>query len=98
MSEAPERRPYWFWMDAPVFPGDIIKEVAARHGLTIDEIKSQNRSRRIAWPRQEAMYELRTHTRLSYPAIARFLGLSDHTTALHGVNAHKRRLKAGLVR
>jgi chromosomal replication initiator protein len=91
MSEAPR---YWFWMDAPVFPGDIIKEVAARHDLTVEELKSTSRARRLAWPRQEAMYELRMRTKLSYPQIARFLGLTDHTTALHGVKAHKRRQKA----
>jgi chromosomal replication initiation ATPase DnaA len=38
------------------------------------------------------MWELRRRTKLSTPQIARLLGLSNHTTVLHGIHRHKKRL------
>lgn len=73
---------------------DIIREVAARHGLTVGEILSPTRARRIAHPRQEAMWELRQRTKLSFPQIASRVGLTDHSAAMHGFRAHAKRLAA----
>lgn len=72
----------------------IIAEVAAKHGLSITELKSRDRAWRISHPRQEAMYELSKRTRMSLPAIARSLGLTDHTTVIHGIRAHEARIAA----
>jgi chromosomal replication initiator protein len=45
---------------------------------------SPSRVRRIARPRQIAMYLARQLTKMSYPQIGRRLGGRDHTTILHG--------------
>jgi len=57
--------------------------VAERFGLSREELLSPNRSARIAWPRQLAMYLAREHTNESLPAIGRRFGGRDHSTVLH---------------
>lgn len=76
----------------PTRPARIIAEVAARHGLSVDRLRGPSRRPEICHPRQEAMYRLRRETSLSYPAIARRLGRSDHTTAIHAERAHAARM------
>jgi chromosomal replication initiator protein len=52
-------------------------------GLTRDELLSESRSARVAWPRQVAMYLSREHTGQSLPAIGRSFGGRNHTTVMH---------------
>ena len=52
-------------------------------GLTRDELLSDGRAVRVAWPRQLAMYLAREHTDASLPAIGRAFGGRNHTTVLH---------------
>jgi chromosomal replication initiator protein len=75
----------------------IIQEVARRHDLTVEELLSNSRERHIAWPRQEAMWEMRQRTKMSLPQIARRLGLKDHTTIHHGIKRHEARMAEGQV-
>lgn len=70
----------------------IIRSVAEKHGMTVEVLLSESRLKRIAHARQEAMWEIRRRTKLSFPQIAERLGRKDHTTAWHGVRAHERRL------
>jgi chromosomal replication initiator protein len=56
-------------------------------GLTRDELVSQSRAARVAWPRQVAMYLAREHTGETLPAIGERFGGRNHTTVMH---AHKR--------
>lgn len=70
----------------------ILEEVATKHGLTVEDIKGPSRKRYVARARQEAMWQMRQRTRLSFPEIARRCGRGDHTTAIHGVKAHEARL------
>jgi hypothetical protein len=71
---------------------DIVRETAAKHGLSVNDLLSQCRRRAYAWPRQEAMYRVFTECpHVSYPEAGRRLGGRDHTTILHGVKAHCRR-------
>jgi chromosomal replication initiator protein len=61
-----------------------IQAAACDHfGLSADELLSSARTRRIAWPRQVAMYLSRELTDESLPAIGRHFGGRDHTTVLH---------------
>lgn len=71
----------------------IIAEVAEKYGLTYAELISSRRDRRLAWPRQEAMWRCAKETVSSYPEIAREF-YRDHTTVLHGIRAHEERLRA----
>lgn len=70
----------------------IVRQVAERHGITVEELLGPCRARRFAWPRQEAAYRLRTETPLSFAQIGERLGGRDHTTIIHAIRAHERRV------
>lgn len=72
----------------------ILKEVARQYGLTINDLRGDNRCRHIAHPRQIAYVRLRDETNLSYPSIARIMGDRDHTTIIYGERVARARLKA----
>ena len=62
-------------------------------GIGLEELVSADRSARLAWPRQLAMYLARQHTRESLPAIARRFGGRNHTTVLHACRRAAARLE-----
>lgn len=64
---------------------EIIRTVADHFGLTASVVKGEDKVRKIARPRQIAMYLCRQHTTLSFPDIGRALGGMDHTSIIHGV-------------
>lgn len=69
---------------------DIVRAVTAHYGLSPECMRSHRRFRRIARPRQIAMYFGRVLTANSYPKLGQLLGGRDHTTIIHG----ERRIKA----
>jgi chromosomal replication initiator protein len=70
----------------PVRTETILAETANYFGVTIDDLKSQNRSRPIVQARQIAMYLVRDLTDLSLPRVGAIFGGRDHTTVLHAWN------------
>src|SRR5256714_1387348 len=64
----------------------IQKTIAAYYGLKVADLKSKNNSRKVAVPRQVAMYLCKTLTKSSFPEIGREFGGKHHTTVLHSVN------------
>lgn len=63
---------------------DLIQDVVANYyNLSIQELKSQRRTRNIAYPRQIAMYLSRKMTDMSLPKIGDEFGGRDHTTVIH---------------
>lgn len=68
--------------DPPSVP-TILEIVADFYDLTVEELLSRSRSRRIALPRQIAMYILREEVKLSFPQIGEEIGGRDHTTAMY---------------
>jgi hypothetical protein len=71
---------------------DIVRETAAKHGLSVNCLLDQCPQRAYAWPRQEAMYRVINEClHVSYTEAGRRLGGRDHTTVLHGVRAYCRR-------
>lgn len=71
---------------------EILREVAAKHGLSVDVLLARCAQRAYAWPRQEAMYRVFTECpHISYPEAGRRMGGRDHTTILEGVRAYCRR-------
>lgn len=61
----------------------VIKdEVCSHFGITVDELVSSSRSRKLAYPRQIAMYLSRELTKNSLPKIGEEF-LRDHTTVMH---------------
>ena len=61
----------------------IARTVASHYKLTIEEIKSKNNSRAVAFPRQVAMYLCKRLTKHSYPEVGREFGGKHHTTVMH---------------
>src|SRR5205823_701173 len=62
---------------------EIQRATCEYFGLSSEELLSTSRTRRVAWPRQLAMYLAREFTRESLLAIGRQFGGRDHTTVLH---------------
>jgi len=63
---------------------DVIQDVVAGYfNLRIEDLKSQRRTRNIAYPRQIAMYLSRKLTDMSLPKIGEEFGGRDHTTVIH---------------
>ncbi len=65
---------------------------AQAFGLTREELLSANRSPRLAWPRQVAMYLAREHTGATLPAIGKGFGGRNHTTVMHACRRATERL------
>jgi len=66
-----------------VEPDRILEIVADTFSITQEELLSRNRSRKIALPRQIAMYLLRDMVNASFPQIGKTMGGRDHTTVLY---------------
>jgi hypothetical protein len=69
---------------------DIARSVAAKYGLTLEDLRQKTMRRDICWPRQEAMYEIRRvwGDLASFPWLAKFFRLRDHTTVIWAVRSH----------
>jgi chromosomal replication initiator protein len=63
--------------------GDIVARTAEFYDLTLSDFYSPQRCRRVARPRQVAMFLARKFTTRSLPEIGRRFGGRDHTTVLH---------------
>ena len=63
----------------------ILATVAEAEGVEVKDLLGQNRSAKIAIPRQLAMYLLRTYNEISLPQIGELLGGRDHTTIMYGI-------------
>lgn len=66
-----------------ITPKRILDIVTAYYDITSDDLVGKSREKRLAFPRQVAMYLLREETKCSYPSIGTHLGGRDHTTAMH---------------
>jgi len=69
----------------PVRVDTIMAEAAAYFGVTVDDLRSSNRSRSLVHARQIAMYLVRDLTDLSLPKVGEAFGGRDHTTVLHAI-------------
>ena len=69
----------------------IIAEVAKKHKLTVQMIKSHRRWKEIVEARQEVFWRLSRETTMSLPMMGRKLGGFDHTTVLHSIRRHEER-------
>ena len=63
---------------------DLIQDVVATYfNLRVEDLKSQRRTRNVAYPRQIAMYLSRKLTDMSLHKIGEEFGGRDHTTVIH---------------
>lgn len=72
---------------------NIQRIVAAHFQVRVADLKSKNRSRCFAIPRQIAMYLSRKLTRASTTDIGRRFGGKDHSTVIHSTNKIEELLK-----
>lgn len=73
---------------------DAIQDVVASYyNLRIEDLKSQRRTRSVAYPRQIAMYLSRKLTDMSLPKIGEEFGGRDHTTVIHAYEKISENLK-----
>jgi chromosomal replication initiator protein len=63
---------------------ELIQETVSNYfNLRVEDLKSQRRTRNVAYPRQIAMYLSRKLTDMSLPKIGEEFGGRDHTTVIH---------------
>ncbi|TWT46308.1 Chromosomal replication initiator protein DnaA [Phycisphaerae bacterium RAS1] len=74
----------------PPQAADIERLVAARFGVTREEMHSDARDRAVSLSRSVAMLLVRRHTKMSFPEIGRMMGKKNHSTVLMA----KRRLES----
>ena len=72
---------------------DVEAAVAARFGLTRDQMRGQDQQRAVARPRQIAMFLARELTGQSLPRIGMHFA-RDHTTVLHATRRIARLIAA----
>jgi chromosomal replication initiator protein len=63
----------------------IVKAVAERYDLTPLQLKQASNTKKIAYPRQIAMYIAKELTNSSLPEIGKAIGGKHHTTVLHSI-------------
>ena len=68
------------------------QSIAEQYGVTVRRLMSKDRRHDIVCARQHLMATLYATGRYSLPAIGKFLGGRDHTTVLHGIRAHGKRM------
>jgi len=62
---------------------DILKGIADHFKIKVSDLKSPNKSKRLATSRQMAMYLCRKLTRASFPDIGEKFGGRDHSTVIY---------------
>ncbi len=72
---------------------DIQSTVAAHFDLSVGQLNSASRARRISWPRQLAIHLTRDLTGASLPAIGQAFGGRNHATVIHACKRVSDRLK-----
>jgi len=73
---------------------DSIQDVVSSYfNLRVEDLKSQRRTRNVAYPRQIAMYLSRKLTDMSLPKIGEEFGGRDHTTVIHAYEKISENLK-----
>jgi chromosomal replication initiator protein len=73
---------------------DIKAAACEQFGISPDELVSAQRTARVSWPRQAAMYLARELTTSSLPAIGRAFGGRDHTTVMHALSSTAKRIES----
>jgi len=78
----------------------IINEESDRYGVTFDEVVSGRRFKDIVKAKHAAAWRMRQEltpqnpVAYSLPAIGSILGMKDHTSVIHAIKAHQKRMEA----
>jgi chromosomal replication initiator protein len=71
----------------------ILRVVAEKHFLTINDLKGRKKTQNVVLPRQISMYIARQITEYSTTEIGQSIGGRDHTTVMHSCNMIDERIK-----
>jgi len=75
---------------APITNGErILIETAAKHKISIKDLRSSAKYSKIVNARWECMYRLKVELNLPLTAIARFMN-RDHTSVLHALRKYEK--------
>lgn len=66
-----------------VTPKELVQVVSTYFDISLDDMLGKSREKKLAFPRQIAMFLMRTELKSSFPTIGDELGGRDHTTAMH---------------
>lgn len=66
----------------------LIAQVAARYGVTVQQLKGEQQTTTVSMARDEALYLCSTHSDLSQRAIGMMFGNRDHSTVSKAVARH----------
>ncbi|TVQ79173.1 MAG: chromosomal replication initiator protein DnaA [Bradymonadales bacterium] len=66
-------------------PEEIMKLVARQFRMSLNDLRSDKKTRELSTPRQLAMFLCRKYSNLSLPDIGTLFGGKNHTTVLHAI-------------
>lgn len=66
-----------------VSPQDVLGMICTFYGVTLSQLKSERRTKSLAWPRQVAMYFLNREMNMAQEEVGRIIGGRDHSTVIH---------------
>lgn len=66
-----------------ITPKNVVREVCEYYEISEEDILSKKKSREIAFPRQIAMYLLKSLTDLTNQKICDYVGLTNHSTVIY---------------
>ncbi len=80
-------------MNKPKITIEYIQEIVAAHySLTVDDLKSKTKTKKLATARQAAMYLCRKMLDINYNEIGKKFGNKDHSTVINAYNKIERLL------
>jgi chromosomal replication initiator protein len=74
-------------------PDSILNYICKIEDITLEEITSASRTRKIARTRQKIIYILRKYTGVSYIQIAKMLGNKDHSSIIYAESQAKKLIR-----
>ena len=69
----------------PITAPEIVKVLAAHYGTKVSDLKSKSNARPVSYPRQVAMFLIKSMTDLSYPEIGKLFNNKHHSTVIYSV-------------
>lgn len=78
-------------------PKKVLKSVADFYDVTIEEIISRCRKKKVVKPRQIATYLIRKDINLSFPDIGQAVGGRDHSTAIYAYDKIEKELEKNSI-
>jgi chromosomal replication initiator protein len=73
----------------------IMREICEQHGISMDQLTSHSRGKKLIDARLLAYYRLNKELGLSLPQIGRYIGDRDHSTVYYGIKRHELNLRRG---